>query len=169
MSFRLKHDVSKEPNGFLRQLNASLPSGMKPDARDLYRIATIEPAAWVLWDGCRLRRTPEGEPAVGDLIQPGMIVTSTFRCGRKITTGPYRVKTVSEHRIAGGPISSWSLVCEDEVRAPNKQPGDSYLNELVALNGRILALFERNDDEVHVEYRPEPSADDALGDLLSNL
>jgi len=94
------------------------------------------------------RRTPPGQPTVSDIVKPGDIVKTTY------DTGPYRVEKVRVYKsYVGDPI--FTLI----VSNPNgryKKDGRAtkenlcWLNELVAVDGRLLAYFVNNDDEVIV-------------------
>jgi hypothetical protein len=81
------------------------------------------------------RQTPAGEPEVKDLVAIGAIVETNYG------TGPYRVKRVDRHVWRG--LASYSLVCEG---VENGREG--YLNEYVAVGGRLLHLFPSNHDEI---------------------
>jgi hypothetical protein len=84
------------------------------------------------------RQTPDGQLMVPQLAGPGSIVRTNYG------TGPYRVIAVTGPHLEMG-CETWSLTCEELDR-----PGQAYLNELVAVDGRLLHLFGNNDDEVIV-------------------
>lgn len=99
--------------------------------------------AWqVEWDGqelpAELRSTPAGQPTVRDLVPIGSVVRTNYG------SGPYRVTRITEHAIYGRMV--FSLTCEDL-----QGRGNYYLNELVAVDGRLLKLFPANTDEVFIE------------------
>lgn len=77
------------------------------------------------------RQTPRGQPRVPQLVGLGAVVTTNYG------TGPYRVVAIHEERVMGHQTSS--LECERLDR-----PGQAWLNELVAVDGRILHLFGNN-------------------------
>lgn len=158
---KLRFPVAHYTNTYLRSLNASLPNYMSPTTKDLYRVASIEPAAFVLWDGCRLRRTPEGQPTVGDLIKPRDLIRLEYPgCQARV----YEVVEVSLRTLLDTPITCHDIVMKEpgvKVRGDNY----SYCNELVAIDRRILYLFEANDEEVII-CGMAPSADDILRELL---
>jgi len=82
-------------------------------------------------------RKPHG-PSVGDLIQPGSVVRTSYG------TGPYIVVDIGHYSYYG--VEAHSLVCKDMDGR-----GRYYLNELVAVDGRILKLFLANEDEVFID------------------
>ena len=82
-------------------------------------------------------RHPSGIP-LPELVKPGTVVKTSYG------TGPYIVKSVSRWEIYG--VETHSLVC----KSSEDSNGDSYLNNLVAVDGRILQLFLANEDEVFV-------------------
>lgn len=82
-------------------------------------------------------RHPSG-PRFCDLIGVGTVVRTSYG------TGPYIVKDIREFVDYG--VETYSLVCSDVDKS-----GRYFLNELVAVDGRMLALFVANDDEVFVD------------------
>jgi hypothetical protein len=95
---------------------------------------------------CGFRRTPSGQPTVKDLVKPGDIVATSYE------TGPYRVDAVYGPHRDGYP-SHFSLGLSLIKNDGGLQRGHFSINELVAVNGRILKLFENNDDEVFIKGR----------------
>ncbi|NNB08730.1 hypothetical protein HBN83_22795 [Pseudomonas fragi] len=89
------------------------------------------------------RQTPHGQPEVDALLAVGDVVSTSYG------TGPYRVKRVTRHEWRG--LRQFSLVLNDT----DGRKGDSYINELVAVDGRLLKLFANNQDEVFVDKQPE--------------
>lgn len=89
------------------------------------------------------RTEVSGGPTVKDLCPPGTIVATNY------ATGPYVVRTVSDHMWKGK--RSWGLTCSQL----GAKMADSYLNNYVAINGRIRHLFGNNSDEVLILERPE--------------
>lgn len=85
---------------------------------------------------------PNG-PTVQDICPPGTIVATNY------STGPYVVRTVSDHMWKGK--RSWSLTCAQL----GEKKADSYLNDYVAIDGRIRHLFGNNSDEVLILECPE--------------
>lgn len=92
------------------------------------------------------RKTPNGQDTVEDLIKPGTIVKTNYG------DTEYIVKSVTKYiykpieRPDDHTFENYSLVLID--KKTNK--GGSYLNELVAVDGKILKLFMANDDEVFI-------------------
>lgn len=98
-----------------------------------------------------LRVTPAGEPTVPDIVKPDMIVRTNYE------SGPYRVLEVTgpfymeDDRTKAWPHWSLCMVRADEKKKGKKaKVADSWINELVAVGGRLLKLFEANDDEVFI-------------------
>lgn len=83
------------------------------------------------------RQTPKGQPDLTKLIGIGTIVSTNYG------SGPYCVAEIHEVTELG--YKTHSLVCRME-----KGGGNYFINELVAINNRILRLFGNNDDEVFV-------------------
>ena len=110
-----------------------------------------------------LRRTPDGQPLADQLVKPGDWVETNYR------TGPYRVVETTwhsyDHPESGESYPSLSLHCCSR-RAKGNKP-DSWINECVAVDGRLLHLFPNNDDEVFKVEAPE-AADQAaeVGDQV---
>ena len=96
------------------------------------------------------RQTPAGYPNVRDLCPVGSVVTTDY------DTGPYIVKSVTEYFIGpegGYPcrLSCWSLaMC---LQSEPRKKAEYHINELVAIDGRLLKLFVANTDEVFVQGR----------------
>ena len=111
----------------------------------------IDDRTAVLWScGVRLRVTPPGQPTVGDLVRPGDMVWTNYDSSRG------RVVRVDRYRVHGLPCYSIIYVPLDARPFSNGSYRESdyhYLNELVAQDGRILHLYEANDDEVFYEKR----------------
>lgn len=117
----------------------------------------------------QFRHTPAGQPTVADLVTPGTVVTTSYE------TGPYIVLRVSgphwyapdrdafkcgisaeEAAVATDRVfAHYSLIMVGErnfVAKPSKKTlkENSYLNEVVAVDGRLLKLFEANSDETSI-------------------
>jgi hypothetical protein len=99
-------------------------------------------------NGHRLRLTPPNQKTVADLLFPGDIITTNqdYDKGRK-----YRLISVRRFEVYGLPEYSLTLV--DLEAKPNKygeyKENDlRWINECVAQDGRVLMLFEANDEEI---------------------
>lgn len=92
------------------------------------------------------RQTPHGQPEVDALVFPGDTVWTTYG------TGPYLVKEVTRQSWKGLSCFSLSLCSVDSDRR-RKQEADSWINEVVAVDGRLLKLFANNEDEVFIARR----------------
>ena len=93
------------------------------------------------------RRTPEGEPTVADLVQPGMLVRTSYGTGGVVrsVSGPHPLLGLVEDGL-----ETFSIAYSDTAT----DMSGGTLNELVAVGGRILKLFEANTDEVF--FKPAP-------------
>lgn len=92
------------------------------------------------------RQTPHGQPEVDALVFPGDTVWTTYG------TGPYLVREVTRQSWKGLSCFSLSLCSLDSGRR-RKQEVDSWINEVVAVDGRLLKLFANNEDEVFIARR----------------
>lgn len=96
-------------------------------------------------DLLQYRQTPHGQPEVDQLVFPGDTVWSSYG------SGPYVVKEVNAYECQG--MRCFSLVLVDlgeaDVRK-RKRESCSWINEVVAVDGRLLKLFVRNEDEVFI-------------------
>lgn len=96
-------------------------------------------------DLLQYRQTPHGQPEVDQLVFPGDTVWSSYG------SGPYVVKEVNAYQCQG--MRCFSLVLVDlgeaDVRK-RKRESCSWINEVVAVDGRLLKLFVRNEDEVFI-------------------
>ena len=97
----------------------------------------------------RLRLTPPGQKTVPELISIDYLIKTNYG------TGPYRVEEISKHTYYGI-CEAYSLILSQPNAQRNKNgklPKDysySYINEIVAQDGKLLMLFEANEDEVIV-------------------
>ncbi|MGY1417389.1 hypothetical protein [Pseudomonas aeruginosa] len=89
-------------------------------------------------DPLAYRQTPYGQPEVDALVKPGDQVWTNY------DSGPYRVLEVKRYECGG--LRCYSLVmCALTERKPS-----AWINELVAVDGRLRKLFANNMDEVYV-------------------
>jgi hypothetical protein len=82
-------------------------------------------------------RHPSGTKLT-ELIMPGTVLRTSYGIGI------YTVKKVLPQEDYG--VQTYSLVC----RNPYGGSGDYYLNELVAVDGKILKLFLASDEEFFI-------------------
>ena len=92
-------------------------------------------------------RHPSGPPW-NQIIHVGSAVRTSY------DTGPYVVEAISEHEDYG--VKTISLVCSlpnAKRRKDGKMAGepDGWLNGYVAVDGRLLALFKANTDEIIID------------------
>ena len=101
-------------------------------------------------DAGRYRRTPPGAPTVADLVHPGDTVgTSYCTGGVVIAVTEYAFTTPT-----GDTFPHFTIVYVPPESFGRHRDSDlHWINECVAIGGRILMLFENNTDEVFVvEY-----------------
>lgn len=90
------------------------------------------------------RQTPHGQPEVDQLVFPGDTVWTSYG------TGPYVVKDVTPQECLG--MRCFTLVLQDlgPHGKRRKREADGWINEVVAVDGRLLLLFANNEDEIFV-------------------
>jgi len=113
------------------------------------------------------RRTPDGEPSVCDLIKIGTIVKSNYSDQEYIVAALNKCEYQPQERPKEHIFEEWSLSLIDR----KTKKGGFFINELVAVGGRILKLFMANDDEVYIlgstESVPTPIKDEDEDECLS--
>ena len=100
-------------------------------------------------DARRYRSTPSGAPDVAALVHPGMVIRTSYCTGGTVigVEGPH------VHVAADGSEHPHFTI----VYVPSERFGRygkldrNWINECVAVDGRILKLLEANLDEVFVE------------------
>lgn len=104
-------------------------------------------------DRCRYRRTPPGAATVADLVRPGDTVSTSYNTGGVVI----EVKEYFYAAPTGETLSHFTIVYVPANRATKYRDTDHHwINECVAVNGRILMLFEANSDEVFVVDQAQP-------------
>ncbi len=99
-------------------------------------------------DAGRYRRTPLGEPTVADLVHPGDTVRTSYCTGGVVVA----VREYSFRAPTSDAYAHFTIVFVPPERYGRHRDADlRWINECVAVNGRILMLFENNNDEVFVE------------------
>ena len=89
-------------------------------------------------------RHPSG-PHWSELVHPGSVVSTSYG------TGPYVVEEIHEHEHYGVKLISFVCSLPDSPRSKNgrmKGNPDGWLNDYLAVDGRLLALLLANNDEV---------------------
>jgi len=86
-----------------------------------------------------LRTTPKREKTVSEILKVGDIVKTSYG------TGPYKVQVITEINTYGYP-PCYSL----SLSNINCNKIDSWINEIVAVDGRLLKLFKGNEDEIFI-------------------
>ena len=127
------------------QRTASVPSSPLPE-----EARSIDDRVAVLRDGTRLRRNVG--MALDDIVSAGDLVSLKQKSGALVAAG--RVVRVQWHREYG--LRCYDIVyCKkDALRTKTGKVRVldlNVLNELVTQDGRIVAFFEANEDEVFVE------------------
>ncbi len=147
--------VAKEKINLLREIQ----QGTKP-IQDFYTQATKEakPPVEKPTEG-EYRVTPTGQETVPEIVKVGDIVYSSYSDIR------YRVESINEQdthydapegRSVSAPPSHGLVLSDIDAKRTKggnlpKNYSYSYINELVAVDGRLLKLFQANADEVFVE------------------
>lgn len=112
----------------------------------------------------KYRTTPAGQPKVPDLVKPGDIVTTTYNVfqGKPIeqrvvgVTGPHtsHYDGSQGHSVEAPESYSITIVgMDDKPNKSGKYRDSDYgnINEVVAVDGRLLFLSGANEDEVFVK------------------
>lgn len=104
-----------------------------------------------------MRSTPPGEPRVPEILKPGMVVRTSYGSNRYVVLkvdGPFFYHPPEE----AAAYEEWSLhlVSPEEWSAGRKQPS-AWINEVVAVGGRLLKLFANNPDEVFIDETSAPA------------
>ena len=97
-------------------------------------------------DGSRLRVTPPGQKPVDQLVHAGDVITSNYGSGGVV----YSVSNYHAYGLTVWGITYYKTESERTKTGKIKGADMCWLNELVAQDGRILKLFEPNEDEVTV-------------------
>lgn len=101
-------------------------------------------------DRRQYRRTRPGSPTVADLVRPGDTVSTSYGTGGVVI----EVKEYLYTAPTGETLSHFTIVYVPFDRAAKYRETDRcWINECVAVAGRILMLFEANADEVFVVDR----------------
>lgn len=100
-------------------------------------------------DPGRYRTTPLGAPDVAALVRPGMAIRTSYNTSGIViqVAGPYEHvtddgKSYPHFTIVYVPADRYGRHRENDFR---------WINECVAVRGRILMLIEANTDEVLIE------------------
>lgn len=101
-------------------------------------------------DRCRYRRTPPGARTVSDLVRPGDTVSTSYGTEGVVI----EVKEYFYVAPTGATLSHYTVIYVPSDSAATYRNADRHwINECVAMDGRILMLFEANTDEVFVVER----------------
>lgn len=105
-------------------------------------------------DRRRYRRTPPGAATVADLVRPGDAVSTSYNTGGVVI----EVKEYFYAAPTGETLSHFTIVYVPANQATKYRDTDHHwINECVAVDGRILMLFEANSDEVFVVDQAQPA------------
>lgn len=117
----------------------------------------------------KYRQTPDGQPTVADIAKQGLIVRTNYGTGGRIigcyryfscTCGvmtpppncginPYPDYWAKEHKFSCTPLIVYSIHYVP-LGKPIRSSSTCYLNEFVAVGGRLLKLYVDNSDEAWV-------------------
>lgn len=109
------------------------------------------------------RQTAPGEPTVDELLLPETMIRTNY------DSGPYIVHRVFRYALSGGSpifdgLFAWSVVCRYPDKAVENRDR-AYLNEYVAVNGRIVKVFPNNDDEILIVDRENCGLQEKSGQM----
>lgn len=101
------------------------------------------------YDPGRYRSTPSGAPDVAKLVRPGMMIHTSYGTGGIVT----KIEGPPLHVTAGGrEYPHFTIVYVPAGRLSRHTTLDrNWINECVAVNGRILMLLEADTDEVFID------------------
>lgn len=100
-------------------------------------------------DRCRYRRTPPGTRMVANLVRPGDTVSTSYSTGGVVI----EVKEYFYAAPTGETLSHFTVIYVPPDSAATYRNADRHwINECVAMDGRILMLFEANTDQVIRRY-----------------
>lgn len=114
-------------------------------------------------DPGRYRRTSPGAPTVADLVRPGDSVRTSYGTGGIVIAVDQAMFTVP----TGEAFPHFTIVVVSPGRC-GRHPDQvrHCLNEYVAVDGRILKLFEASNDEVFVVERARPISEPPARSIL---
>ncbi len=95
-------------------------------------------------DRRQYRRTPLWAPTVADLVRPGDTVATSYSTGGVVIA----VKEYCYAAPTGETLSHWTIVYVPPDRVAKYSDSDRHwINECVAVDDRVLMLFEVNTEE----------------------
>ncbi len=122
---------------------------LQPDRPRLHLAHSLFSASLGAHDPGRYRITPACAPDVPALVGPGMTIRTSYRTGGVVVAidGP-----VVHLAPDGREYPHFTIVYVTSDRFSRHSAADHrWINECVAVDGRILMLLEANEDEVFVE------------------
>lgn len=121
-----------------------------PPVKRTYEAHSTYTAGLGVPDRHQYRRTPPGAPTVAALVHLGDTVATSYNTGGVVI----EVKEYFYVAPAGESLSHFTVVYVPPNRATKYSDIDHrWINECVAVDGRILMLFKANTDEVFVVER----------------
>lgn len=125
-----------------------------PPVKRTYEAHSTYTAGLGVPDRHRYRRTPPGAPTVAALVHPGDTVATSYNTGGVVI----EVKEYFYAALTGEFLSHFTIVyVPASLAAEYRDIDHSWINECVAVDGRILMLFEASLDEVFVVDRMQPA------------
>lgn len=126
----------------------------RPDEQRQHFAHSLYSADLGSYDPENYRSTPSGAPDVAALVRPGMPVRTSYGTGGTVVSvnGPY------PHVASDGrEFPHFTIVYVPPERYGRHSERDyCWINECVAVRGRILKLLEANTDEVFIERLASP-------------
>ncbi|OBZ97485.1 hypothetical protein ADU59_00200 (plasmid) [Pararhizobium polonicum] len=122
---------------------------LRPGEKRQYLAHSLYSAELGAHDPGGYRSTPNGAPDVAALVHPGMVIRTSYGTGGTVigVEGPY-VHVAPDGRDY--PHFTIAYVTTERFDRHGKLDR-SWINECVAVDGRILKLLEANLDEVFIE------------------
>lgn len=118
----------------------------RPDTAGVHLAGSLSSVSLGATDPCSYRGTPPGAPDVSMIVWPGMQIQTSYGTGGVVieVTGPY-----THVGKDGRDYPHFTIVYVPAERFGRHLSSDlCWINECVAVHGRILKLFNANSDEV---------------------
>ncbi len=137
--------------------------GNKIAASSTYEAGSAYSASMGAPDRSKYRRTPPEQARVPEIVSPGMEIRTSYDTGGIVAevAGPFPF-TAGD----GAVFLHYTLIYVPPEKWGRHKPKDhSWINECVAVDGRILKLFEANTDEVFITIPKPKFGADSKGQL----
>ncbi len=110
------------------------------------------------------RTTPAGQRMVAGVVEIGMEIRSSYDTGGLVIAvrGPFPYESSEGQRYEHYTVV---YVHAEHWTAKRREQHACWINELVAVDGRLLKLFEANDDEVFIVNADARPVENRTGQL----